>query len=125
MSDLIPPSTANQTTPHPHHPEVPPVESNVLGISFAMELGSIMAVPAVVFGLTGRYLDKYFGMGNTFFFLALALAFTTSFMTAYKKVKEIMDRMPKDLPAKKKEKVDQETAKEQEVLHDLFRPPSA
>lgn len=123
MSDIVPPSTANHTTPH--HPEVPPLESNVLGISFAMELGSIMAVPAVVFGLTGRYIDKYFHSGNTFFFLAITLAFTTSFMTAYKKVKEIMDRMPKDLPPKKKVIVDHETVKEQEILHELFRPPSA
>lgn len=123
MSDLHSSSPAE----HGKQPvkELPPAASNVLGIEFAMELGTILAVPAVVFGLGGRFLDKYMGTGNLFFLLFIGLAFVTSFMTAYKKVREIMAKMPKDLPRKKLENVDPEIAKEQEILHDLFRPPSA
>jgi hypothetical protein len=127
MSDLLSPAPAPDQKPQkPQHPhaEVPPVESNILGIGFAMELGTIIAAPAVVFGLGGRYLDKTFDTGHTFFFIFMVLAFVTSVMTAYKKVREIMARMPKDLPKKPKPaKVDPELAKEQEILHDLFRAP--
>lgn len=89
-----------------------------------MELGTIIAVPAVVFGIAGRYLDTLFGTQHLLFFIALALAFLSSFVTIWKKVREIMARMPKIQPKKKKPPVDPEIAREQEIIHDLFRPPS-
>lgn len=104
--------------------EVPPAQSNMLGIEFAMELGGLIAVPAVVFGLGGRFLDKYLGTAHFFFFLFIALGFAGSFLAIYKKVKEITARLPKDLPKKKPAVLDPELTREQEVLHDLFRPPS-
>lgn len=90
-----------------------------------MELGSLISVPAVVFGLIGRLIDKQLGDSHLFFFLGLALAFAGSFIAIFRKIKAITDRMPKVLPKmKKKEEADTELAKEQEILHELFRPPS-
>lgn len=100
------------------------MESNTLGIEFAMELGTLIAVPAVVFGLIGRLIDKQLGDSHVFFFLALALGFAGSFVAIFRKIKAITDRMPKVLPKKKKELADPEIAREQEILHELFRPPS-
>ncbi len=120
-------SHSHTTPPADHHiPEVSPVESNALGVEFAMELGSLIAVPAVVFGLVGRLIDKQLGDSHLFFFLGLALAFAGSFTAIFRKIKVITDRMPKVLPKKKhsKEEADPEIAKEQEILHELFRPPS-
>ncbi len=112
-----------QADKHPI-PEVSPVESNALGIEFAMELGTLIAVPAVVFGLVGRLIDKQLGDSHLFFFLGLALAFAGSFIAIFRKIKVITDRMPKVLPKPKQKEVDPEIAKEQEILHELFRPPS-
>lgn len=97
----------------------------MLGIEFAMELGTMIAVPAVVFGLGGRLLDKYLNTGHFFLFFFIAIGFAGSFLAIYRKVRQIMARMPKDLPKKKKPVIDPEIAREQEILHDLFRPPSA
>lgn len=122
-------SHSHTTPPADHHvPEVSPVESNALGVEFAMELGSLIAVPAVVFGLVGRLIDKQLGDSHLFFFLGLVLAFAGSFTAIFRKIKVITDRMPKVVPKKKtkenKEEADPEIAKEQEILHELFRPPS-
>lgn len=122
MLDMLDHPPANNNVPPVK--DVPPAESNALGIEFAMELGTIIAIPAVVFGIAGQALDKHYGTNHLIFFIALALAFVSSFLTIYKKVREIMARMPKIQPKKRKQHVDPDTAREQEVIHDLFRPPS-
>lgn len=109
------------------HKEVSPEESTVLGLSFAWELGYTIALPAIVFCLGGAKLDRYLGDNHWFFFLGLIIALVLSFMGVYRKIRFIIRRMPKDLPRKPKKilsALDPETAKEQEALHDLFRPPS-
>ena len=103
--------------------EVPPIESTALGLQFALDLGVTIALPAVLFGFIGRYIDKQLGSAHVFLFLGMGTAFVLSFIIIFRKLKVIMARMPKVVP-KKKEKVDPELAKEQEILHDLFRPPS-
>ena len=108
----------------PPHKDVTPEQSTVLGLSFAMELGYTISIPAVLFGIGGGYLDRYLNSSHWFLFLGIALAFAISFTTVYRKVKLINDNMPKVLPKKRADPVDLETAKEQELLHDLFRPPS-
>ena len=70
-------------------------------------------------------LDKKMGTGHLFLFIGLVIAFLSSGVTVYRKVQDILKRMPKDLPPKKKELVDPELSKEQEMLHDLFRPPQS
>ncbi len=110
----------------PVHQEVSPKDSFILGIGFAWELGYTIAVPAVVFGLGGGWLDKnVFDTSPLFLLLGLGFAFVISFLIISDKLRMIAKRMPKDLPKKKKEPpVDAEHAREQELLHDLFRPPS-
>ncbi len=78
----------------------------------------------MLFGLGGGYLDKTQGTSPLFLLLGLLFAFVISFTIVWRKVKEIMARMPKPLPKKKKEPVEEDIAREQEALHDLFRPPS-
>ena len=122
MDLSVPPSSADKK---PHPPDVSPEDSTILGIEFAWELGYSIAVPVVVFALTGRYLDKHFNTGHLLLFSGLALALITSFMMIAKKIRIILSRMPKVLPKKKKHNVDAETAAEQEAIHNLFRPPSS
>jgi len=113
--------------PNPHHPpvkDVDPKESTLLGFGFAFDLGYTIAIPAVVFGLAGGYADKYLQTSPLFLLLGLLFAFIASFTIIARKVRVILARMPKTLPKKKKHDVDAETAKEQEAIHDLFRPPS-
>src|SRR6185503_1401666 len=81
------------------------------------------AVPAVLFGLGGGYLDKYLHTSPLFLLAGLLIACITSFAIIGRKVRMILKRMPKDLPRKKKVAVDPVIAREQEELHDLFRPP--
>lgn len=99
----------------------------MLGLSFAWELGYTIALPAIVFCVGGAKLDRYMGSGHVFFFLGLLIAFTLSFLGVYRKIRFIIRRMPKDLPQRPKKAlhaIDPDTAKEQEALHDLFRPPT-
>lgn len=95
----------------------------MLGLGFAWDLGYTIAIPAIIFGLGGRYLDHTLHSSPVFLLIGLLLAFTISFITIAQKLRYILHHMPKDLPRKKKE-VDVEITKEQEILHDLFRPPS-
>lgn len=96
----------------------------MLGFGFALDLGYTIAIPAVLFGLIGRYVDKYLDSSPVCLLLGLFLAFALSFSIIFIKVKEIMARMPKVLPRKKKVQIDSVAAKEQEAIHDLFRPPN-
>lgn len=104
--------------------DVDPRESTVLGFAFAWDLGYTIAIPAVVFGLGGGYLDRHFNSSPAFLLLGLFIAFVTSFIVVARKVKAILARMPKTLPKKKKQSIPVDVALEQSALHDLFRPPS-
>ncbi len=121
MSFTLPPSQAH---PETSEKEVSPTDSLVLGIGFAWELGYTIAVPAVALGLGGGYLDRHlFGSSPLFLLLGLLLAFAISFSIIAGKLRTINRRMPKDLPAKKKDDLLTPEALEQQMVHDLFRPP--
>lgn len=117
-------STLPPAADHPVHKDVSPRDSTILGIGFAWELGYTIAIPAVLFGLAGGYADKHLQTSPLFLLLGLALAFVTSFISIAKKVKFILARLPKPLPKKKKHSIEPDIVKEQEALHDLFRPPT-
>lgn len=114
-------STTGTEAPKPQ--DVSPKESAILGIGFAWDLGFTIAVPAILFGFAGGYADKYFGSSPLLLFAGIGLAFITSAIIIARKLRDILNRLPKVLP-KKKDPIDIESAKEQELLHELFRPPS-
>lgn len=120
-------ATPTSSAPEPSHQSgVSPKDSFILGIGFAWELGYTIAVPALLLGLGGGYLDKnIFGTSPLFLLAGLLLSFVISFSIIASKIRKITQRMPKALPGRKKEKSpDSEAAREQQILHDLFRPPT-
>ena len=68
--------------------------SVALGLKFASELGYMIALPAVIFGFGGAYLDKMFHTTPLFIVIGLALAFTISMFGVIRKVKEIVAATP-------------------------------
>ncbi len=104
--------------------DVSPQESTILGIGFAWELGYTIAIPAVLFGIGGGYIDVYMDSSPLYLLSGLAFAFILSFTVIARKVQFILRRMPKTLPKKKKHDVAPEVVRQQEALHDLFRPPT-
>lgn len=75
-------------------PDIPPPgpvkqPSLFLSLRLAWSLGYIIAIPAVVFGLGGAYLDKYLQTSPLFLLLGFALAVGLSGLGVYRKVKEI------------------------------------
>lgn len=97
----------------------------MLGLGFAWELGYTIAIPAVIFAIAGGYADRSFDSSPLFLLIGMALAFTISFVSIARKIKLIIRRMPKIQPKPpKKEAMDPDFKHEQQILHDLFRPPS-
>ncbi len=107
--------------------DVDPKESTLLGIGFAWELGYTIAVPAILFGIGGGFLDKMWGTKPLMLFVGILLAFVCSAIIVTRRLRDIMRRLPKVVPKvkKKEELLDEEAEIEQKALHDLFRPPSA
>ena len=58
----------------------------LLAIRLAWDFGWIIAIPAVLFGFGGAYLDKAQGTSPLFLLLGLALALTLSTMCILRKV---------------------------------------
>lgn len=115
---------ADTATDHAHQ-DVSPGDSTLIGLGFAWELGYTIAVPAVLFGFLGRMADKAWNTGPLMLFAGIALAFVLSAIIIFRRLREILARLPKVLPKKKPEAPDAEASAEQEALHELFRPPSA
>lgn len=63
-----------------------------LGVQLAWDLGWIIAIPVVVLGLGGAYLDKYLGTSPLFILLGFILAVSLSFIGVKRKTKEIMKK---------------------------------
>jgi F0F1-type ATP synthase assembly protein I len=81
--------------------EVASSNATFLGLRFAGELGYMIAVPAVLFGFGGAYLDKYIHTTPLFIILGLVVAFALSAIGVTRKVKEIVEATPD--PKRKKE----------------------
>jgi len=62
----------------------------MLSLRLAWNLGFIIAVPVVVFGFGGAYLDKHFGTTPIFVITGFTLAIVLSGIGVWRKVKEIL-----------------------------------
>jgi len=56
------------------------------------EIGYLIAIPAVLFGFGGAYLDKQIHTTPLFMLLGLCLAFVTSGMAVWRIVKKLQER---------------------------------
>ncbi len=75
------------TTPSPSPHREPPSVWSLLSI--VSEIGFIIALPAVLLGFAGAYLDKEMGSSPLFVLAALALAFCVSAFVVVRKVQSI------------------------------------
>lgn len=112
-------STQSQATTQP---DVSPVDSTWLGLNFAWELGYTIAIPAVIFGIGGAYLDKYMHTSPLCMLSGFVFAFLISTISITRKIREILNQMPKVLP-KKPDPVKKEIS-ESDEFHEFFRPKS-
>lgn len=62
----------------------------LLAVRLAWSLGYIIALPAVLFGFCGAYLDKYFGTSPWILLFGLASAMGISAIGVYRRLKEIL-----------------------------------
>ena len=62
----------------------------LLSLRLAWNLGYLIAIPVVVFGFGGAYLDKYLGSSPLFLLIGFVLAASLSAIGVYRKVKEIL-----------------------------------
>lgn len=60
-----------------------------LSLRLAWSLGYIVAIPTVLFGLGGAYLDRYFGTSPICILVGFILAALIAGIGVYRKVKEI------------------------------------
>jgi hypothetical protein len=67
-------------------------EDLLLVAELAWSIGWIVAVPAVLFGLGGAYLDRSFGTSPLFILIGMALAMGSSGVGLYKKLRQILGR---------------------------------
>ncbi|MDD4628414.1 MAG: AtpZ/AtpI family protein [Candidatus Peribacteraceae bacterium] len=62
----------------------------LLSLRLAWNLGYIIALPAVIFGLGGAYADKYYHTSPWFLLSGFTVAILLSGIGVYRKVKEIL-----------------------------------
>lgn len=62
----------------------------LLAVRLAWSLGYIIAIPAVLFGFGGAYLDKHLGTSPWVLLFSLALAMGISAVGIYRRLKEIL-----------------------------------
>ncbi len=76
-------------------PDTPPTNDSStknslwLALKLAWDLGYIIAIPAVGFGLGGAYLDKQLGTSPLFILAGFLLAVTISGYSVYRRIKEM------------------------------------
>ncbi len=61
-----------------------------LGLKLVWELGYIIAIPVVVLGFGGAYLDKRLGISPLFLLLGLGLALFLSWLGVRRMIRKIM-----------------------------------
>ncbi|MEK7591111.1 MAG: AtpZ/AtpI family protein [Patescibacteria group bacterium] len=61
----------------------------LLALRLAWSLGYIIAIPAVLFGFSGAYIDKHVGTSPLFLLLGFAIAVSLSSVGIRRKLREI------------------------------------
>ncbi|MBP7898788.1 MAG: AtpZ/AtpI family protein [Candidatus Gracilibacteria bacterium] len=64
-----------------------------LALDIAYELGYLIALPIVVLGFGGAFLDKKFGTSPLFILSGIVLSFIITSVGAYRKIKDITDKI--------------------------------
>ncbi len=65
--------------------------SHLRAIGLAGQVGWVIAIPAVLFGFGGAYLDKYLNTSPAFMSLGLLIAFGSSVMAVKKMIEQITE----------------------------------
>ncbi|MFA6039186.1 MAG: AtpZ/AtpI family protein [Candidatus Peribacteraceae bacterium] len=63
-----------------------------LAVRLVWDMGWIIAIPAVLLGFFGAYVDRWLGTSPIFILLGLALALALSFLGVKRKLKEILEK---------------------------------
>ena len=63
--------------------------SSLRAMGFAGQIGYVIAIPAVLFGFGGAYLDKYLGTSPAFMSVGLLIAFGSSVMAVKKMIEQL------------------------------------
>ena len=66
-------------------------EGFAAGLRLAGSLGFLIAVPAVIFGFSGAFVDRELGTSPLFLILGFALAFTISAVAVVREVREVIE----------------------------------
>jgi F0F1-type ATP synthase assembly protein I len=64
----------------------------MLAVRLAWDLGYVIAIPAVLFGFGGAYLDKLYGTSPLWIITGFVIAMALSGYGLYRKLKEILKK---------------------------------
>lgn len=74
---------------HSNQKEYEKSPSTFSALSLALKLGYIIAIPAVIFVLFGRFADTHFGTSPLLLIIGLLLALTTSSLAIFREIRKI------------------------------------
>ncbi len=67
----------------------------ILGLKMMLDIGAVLAIPAIIAAILGTYIDNLINKGPVFITILLACAFVSSLIVVYKKAvkyrKEYLD----------------------------------
>lgn len=82
--NIKPESLSDEQNPKPNPSKI----SNKQMVSLSFEMGFIIALPLIVFGMVGKWLDQKYGTDNLFVLVGIALALAASTYWLYKKLQQ-------------------------------------
>lgn len=67
-----------------------------IALGLAWQLGYVIVIPLVVFGLIGRFLDKKYETAPLLFFMGIILSLIVTSIWMIKNLKQFMEKQTKD-----------------------------